>query len=761
VPPRERLRVPHRRPEILLTLAVGLALAAAALPLLRVIHGGGWFVGGLVLAAVLLGVGGLCRRRRMPAVAVTGIELAIWVAVMTVSFLRDTAILLVVPSIDSLRRVPALVSDALAEIVNGAAPLSPGTGLIFLLVGALGLLAVILDHVVLTTRMPLLAAVGLLAVWLIPVLAVPTAVDVPAFAALAVAILLLLRAETRGRTASDAPTDRAAPASSSGGVAATAVGVGAIALVVAISVAPLLPPPAARVAGTLGAAATIDPSLELGEDLRRLTDVDVLTVRSTAPSPPYLRVATLSTFDGRVWQPDDQRTLPLEMDGVFSEVAVADEVTLSQFETTVDIDTLSSAWLPVSFPATAVEGLDGQWRAMPYNRTVMSENATTRDQEYRVTTQVPRPTREQIQASDAGGPAGEATYAIPADMPEMIAQTAQTVTAAAGNDYDRLVALQSWFRGDEFTYSLSAPVEEGFDGTGVDAIAAFLTQKEGYCVHFASSFAVMARSLGMPARIVVGYLPGTALSDVVDGQTVFQVTSDQLHSWPEVHFEGIGWVPFEPTKSLGSPTSFLPQATSAGGTADDLTADQSTADAATPSPTVTGPAGGPNAEDQALTGTSERPLTSGPGLAITLAVLVVLAAPAVIRAALRERRRSAAARGDAAAAWLAVREAAIDVGISVPASESPRAFGARLVARHGADEDAVNALVTAIERASYAPAGSAVGAASPDRSLAHAARTVEGALRASVPLNARVLASVLPRSLVMRPGSGYAAAAAP
>jgi transglutaminase-like putative cysteine protease len=50
-------------------------------------------------------------------------------------------------------------------------------------------------------------------------------------------------------------------------------------------------------------------------------------------------------------------------------------------------------------------------------------------------------------------------------------------------------------------------VQEGFDGQGVDAVAAFLQAKTGYCVHFAGAFALMARSLGMPTRIVVGFLP--------------------------------------------------------------------------------------------------------------------------------------------------------------------------------------------------------------------------------------------------------------
>src|SRR5690606_8316283 len=128
-----------------------------------------------------------------------------------------------------------------------------------------------------------------------------------------------------------------------------------------------------------------------------------------------------------------------------------------------------------------------------------------------------------------------------------IAETADEVTAEATNDYDRLIALQAWFRGPEFAYSLDAPVADGFDGTGADAVAEFLDVREGYCVHFASAFAIMARTLDMPSRIVVGFLPGVNTNETVDGERVGAVSTSMVHAWPEVHFDGIGWVAFEPT----------------------------------------------------------------------------------------------------------------------------------------------------------------------------------------------------------------------
>ncbi|MFV4913396.1 DUF4129 domain-containing protein, partial [Microbacterium lacticum] len=115
-----------------------------------------------------------------------------------------------------------------------------------------------------------------------------------------------------------------------------------------------------------------------------------------------------------------------------------------------------------------------------------------------------------------------------------------------------------------------------------------------------------------------------------------------------------------------------------------------------------------------------------------------------------------------AGAWRAVQDTAIDLGVSVPSSESPRALGARLVARHGAPAAEMSRLVAAIERASYAPpAGAAVDTRSMDAEASRAtpfddAAQIRRAMLAAVGARERVRAIVLPRSLVIRPGSAFA-----
>ncbi|WP_374315791.1 transglutaminaseTgpA domain-containing protein [Microbacterium sp.] len=745
-------RAGRRGGELVLTLALLAALLAALLPVMRVMKPGGWLLGAVVLATAILAAGFVARRFRLPAVAVSLIEAGVWVAFMTVVFVRHTALLWAVPTPETLRAVPPLVDEAIERITFGAAPLDDHISLAFLIVGSMGLLAIIVDHVVLTARMPLLASIGIVAVSLIPAIAVPREVDVMAFVFLAVAILFLVRAETRSR---ERPLERASERSA--GVPATALGIGAIAVVVAVVATPMLPQPAVRAGAGLGPGPGIDATLQLGDDLRRPEAVEVLRVRTDAQQAPYLRATTLSRFEGGIWEPDQVRTVPLESELGLGRVSVGTGVRVSEYTTSVEVVNLASVWLPVSFPAVSVTGLDGRWAAVPYNRTVISQSGSTQGQAYEVIANVPRPTLEQIRQYSAGGPElRDETTSLPEETPEIVIDLAARVTAGATNDYDRLIAMQRWFRGGEFRYSLEAPVEDGFDGSGAEAVAQFLEQREGYCIHFASAFALMARTLHMPSRIVVGYLPGVATSDVVDDQTVYTVSSSLLHAWPEIYFDNVGWVPFEPTAGLGVPTSFSP-ASSLPGDPDDPS---TSTPGATPTPSTSASAD-PNRpidpRDEALPGTPLAGVNPLPTLGVVMLILLLLALPFLVREVRRRQLTAAGRAGDAAAAWTMVQDAAIDVGIAVPAAESPRGFAQRLVDQHGVSAEAMETLVAAIERASYAPSGTRdfwLGDAATD-----AAATVRAELLAGAPVARRILAVIAPRSLIVRPGSVYAGGA--
>jgi hypothetical protein len=307
----------------------------------------------------------------------------------------------------------------------------------------------------------------------------------------------------------------------------------------------------------------------------------------------------------------------------------------------------------------------------------------------------------------------------------------------------------------------------------MDVIAAFLKQKAGYCIHFASAMAVMARSLGIPSRVAVGFLPGTELPDKIDGRTAYTVTSHNLHAWPELYFEGIGWARFEPTASRGDVPSYA-DLTSPG-----VPTPVNTSNPAVPSPTAS-PSAAPTRrfadQFQGQNGSSASATSQANGwlwLLIAAAVAGVLAlVPAATRFASRRRRLRLlrGGRSTALEAWREVLQSANDLGIRIPETATPRdaavllreavwagvrhgAFaaadgwvppddGTGAADIHAAGLSAIDRLRSAVERESYAPAGAVARV-----DLAADTSRIIGDLRDASSRLRRIRAMMLPPSI--------------
>jgi len=723
----------HREHELPVGTVLPSVLAAAAglvamWPFTSVIEPGSWSFAVLAVIVVTALTGMTCRTlmRGRPAWARDLVTIAVQILVVmgTVILLvaGDTAVFGVVPTEATFYTFQALAAAAWEEIAFGSAPLAASPGLQAVMGLGFGVVAILLDQLV-AQRGAILASLLTAVVGSMPMIATLGGVNVVWFVLLGILILVLLR-----YTAAQNPDS---PRRTSVAVAA---GVGVAALAATVIVAPVLPV-SATLTGT-GTGVTVDASLRLGDDLRQPNPVEVLTLATTADTAPYLRLTTLSSFDGRVWEPD-RGDLQAQSEG-FGPDEWADDIETTDQNTSIRVIRMSSSWLPVPYPATGVQGLSAAWRVSPENRTLASRNGDAVGNDYTVRSLEVSPTLEQIRALPAASPIVDPD-AEPVDLPDVIGETAAEVTADATNDYDRLVALQSWFR-SQFAYSLETPVDEGFDGTGADAVAEFLEVRSGYCIHFAGAFALMAESLDMEVRIVVGYLPGALTETTRGDEAVYSVSSDQLHSWPEVLFPGVGWVPFEPTASLGVPTAFSAAATTGGGTGG----------AVTPAPTAapsTEQTSGPELEredagDNAGATGERRQLDPTPVVLTTLGVLVVLLIPAFARLALRFARRGRARDGDAGAAWAELRATMQDLRVPLSDAETPRMRGDDLVRDSGVNADAIRVLVAAVEQASYArPSASAA------RDLDAALIDVTAQLRRSVDRWTRVHAFLLPRSL--------------
>lgn len=127
---------------------------------------------------------------------------------------------------------------------------------------------------------------------------------------------------------------------------------------------------------------------------------------------------------------------------------------------------------------------------------------------------------------------------LPDDVPQRVIDLAKEVTAGYDNIYDKATALQDYLR--EYTYNenVEAPPQ------GVDRVDYFLFEsKEGYCNYYASAMAVMARAVGIPARVAAGYTQGDWERDA----NAYRVREYNSHAWVEVFLPRFGWIEFEPT----------------------------------------------------------------------------------------------------------------------------------------------------------------------------------------------------------------------
>jgi hypothetical protein len=157
---------------------------------------------------------------------------------------------------------------------------------------------------------------------------------------------------------------------------------------------------------------------------------------------------------------------------------------------------------------------------------------------------VPELTATQLEAAPDAVPGdiAEQYLVLPGGFSSGVAEEARRVTAGAVTPYEVARRLQDYFRGPSFAYDLNvAP------GHGVDAMERFLFQtRRGYCEQFAGTYAAMARAVGLPARVAVGFVPGT-----YQGDGLYHVQGRDAHAWPEVYIAGYGWVAFEPTPGAG------------------------------------------------------------------------------------------------------------------------------------------------------------------------------------------------------------------
>ena len=424
-----------------------------------------------------------------------------------------------------------------------------------------------------------------------------------------------------------------------------------------------------------------NPLISLQTRLLQESSTPVFQVRSTVAS--YWQLTTLSTFDGTTWSSHGSYSgFTSQLPGI-PKASGAVQV----YQATFDIQNLDSVWLPDQFNPVSVNGTKGV-SYDPQSDSLLVDGSTSNGMTYTVTSYryLTDLTATELKAAPKlqSSLTLSADSALPASVPRSVKDLADQITAGSTSEYAKALAIQNFLTGPSFSYTLNPPT----DGSGTSALTTFLFDtKAGYCQQFAAAFAVLAREVGIPTRLGVGFATGNATPGG------FQVLDSDAHTWPEVYFgPHYGWVPFEPTPGFAVPGAgaYDPSSpTSAQGP------QQTQSPVAPASPLNTVPAGHFKAgasQGSASNVAQGAPLQTGSGqshgwgwvvLLVILGALVSwCVAVAASRAALRLFRRVRATRhGPRSVALDAWREAEAELvwyGISRSSSETPREFSRRV-----------------------------------------------------------------------------------
>lgn len=602
-----------------------------------------------------------------------------------------------------------LWAQGIEHMQTSVAPMNADPGVKIIFVSVIGVLFVLTDLVVSGLDRPAWGIMPPAAAFAVPALGLPTDTWISAFLCLALGYLGILIADglnRTGRWTRGLSRDSAEGYGSATTVvwrAAGLIGVPALIATAVLGMAlPTLTVPGLSLGNGPGGGGPLqlgDPTLDLRRNLQQGENSVVLHYTSNRPGGLYLRMASLPSFDAGGWSNVQMR---LESGTRLSVIPGVSGEPGEPRSTEVSILDFGSEYLPLPYAPRSVE-VDGDWAYDPNSLVMLSVARAgnridaTRNLTYTVDSRDLEPNAATLARAVAGTPPDENTTAeVPPDLPDDLIELTHEVTKGADTDAEKAWAIQEFLRSSEFTYSTDPQ-----PGSGYRALQNFLLRdREGYCEQFATSMAMMARIVGIPSRVAVGFLPGKR----TEGDT-WEVSIHDMHAWPELFFAGLGWVRFEPTPSTvtGTPPSWtLPQSESPSDEETSAPTDEPSADASDESVAPSA-----EASDDPLAVDTETGSSWGRNLLVAgigLLVLVVLAAPATLRV----RRRVARLDGGAAPeelvedAWAELRDTVIDYGGTWPPG-SPRTISATVGKRLAQPEsEAISRVAVLVERGRYA-----------------------------------------------------------
>lgn len=292
--------------------------------------------------------------------------------------------------------------------------------------------------------------------------------------------------------------------------------------------------------GEGGGGGRLNPWVSIVPDIPNQTDTQLFTVE--ASESDYWRIASLEYFNGEEWEEADRNRVPTE--GGFLP-ASADGPT-EELTQVVTVRALEGEFLPAAVKPVAVERLDvpepeafAGIDVDPDSGSVLLDDSLQAGDRFRIISGTPALSyRDLLRASPPRPDNFDLAYfQMSQRLTPEVDDLIDRWTEDAKTPFAKLIEVQRQLRAFDYTLEPENP-------QGNDLVGDFLLRtKEGFCQQFATAFAVIARHLGYPSRVSVGFLPGER-NDVANR---FTVRGTDAHAWPEVYFENHGWVAFEPT----------------------------------------------------------------------------------------------------------------------------------------------------------------------------------------------------------------------
>lgn len=652
------------------------------------------------------------------------------------------------PKLSWWRRLGPLVSTGVDHIRTSAAPMEPDAGVRVIFAAVVAVMALIAGILADALERPALSLAPLATLFVIPAVALRTDIGWLPFLFVAVGYLAILFAD--GLNAERTWTRNITSDQGSAGLFRREGGVwrlGALvavpAVVLSVVLGLILPTlqvtffESLRPSGS-GPVEMSDPQLDLRRNLQQPDNRPVLTYTTSKESGAYLRLTSLPQIGPDGWV-QSRVSLKQGALGPVPGLAAAPPATQSR-TTTISVRDFRSMYLPVPY-APRAQNAKGEWSYDPTTLMIIAtgqeRQGATQNLTYTVQSWDIEPDGAVLSTARAGTPADTITAEVPSDVPQSIVQLTNLLTQNATTPALKAAAIQSYLR--TFSYSI-----QGASGsTNYKAIETFLLQtRTGYCVQFAGSMALMARIAGIPSRVAVGFLPGGKSGDT------WTVNTHDMHSWPELYFEGLGWVRFEPTPSIAVPPPWTVLAPNEPVPTDSALPEPSLSISA--EPTVTDTPVDTGSTDPGATGWG---LAGGVARGIGIALLVAVAAltPWLLRRRIRSRRIAGGA-GDGhatvAGAWAEIRDTWVDLGRVWPEGTARQiAQQVAAVMGHSEARESLRRIVVAVERSRYAETLGEIPGLGDDLS------TVVARLDGSVGWDGRLLALVRPLSLWVNAGA--------